>query len=96
MALATRSSASRWAASVAWRSVSSVRSLRTRAARLRMLMALLDILGCSMEDLIEPVAARASGRKTATAGRADSAPAGPAAGLGDFRPTRARIVPTEE
>lgn len=69
---------------------------RPERLSLKTLMALLDILGCSMEDLIEPVAALASGRKTATAGRADSASAGPGAGLGDFRPKRARIVPTEQ
>ncbi|QOV41238.1 helix-turn-helix transcriptional regulator [Streptomyces ferrugineus] len=69
---------------------------RPERLSLKTLMALLDILGCAMDDLIEPVTVRASGRKTATAGSTDSAPPGPAAGVGDFRPKRARIVPTEE
>lgn len=68
-----------------------------RPERLSMptLMALLDILQCRMDDLIEPVAVRASGRKTAAAGGDDST-AGPAAGVGEFRPKRARITPAGE
>jgi DNA-binding Xre family transcriptional regulator len=54
---------------------------------LKTLMALLDILGCSMEELIEPVAVRAPRqRKTADGSSQDSA-------LGDLRPKRARILP---
>jgi DNA-binding Xre family transcriptional regulator len=57
---------------------------------LKVLMALLDILGCRMDDLIEPAALPAA-RKTAGQG---GAPAGdPAAGVGEFRPRRARIAP---
>ncbi|MEU3731848.1 helix-turn-helix transcriptional regulator [Streptomyces sp. NPDC033538] len=41
---------------------------RPERLSLTTLMALLDILQCRMEDLIEPVAARASGRKAAAAG----------------------------
>lgn len=55
------------------------------------LMALLDILQCRMEDLIEPMAARAAWRKTAAAGGD-----GPAAGVGEYRPKRARITPAGE
>lgn len=52
---------------------------------LKTLMALLDILGCAMDELIEPVAAAGSARKRASGG-ADSA------GVGGFRPPRARIT----
>ena len=48
-------------------------------------MALLDILGCSMEDLVEPVAAVTPGRKARAAGGGD-------AGVGGLRPKRARIT----
>jgi hypothetical protein len=48
-------------------------------------MALCDILGCSMTELIEPVAAGGLARKTKTAG-------GTEAGVGDLRPKRARIT----
>jgi len=57
---------------------------------LKVLMALLDILDCSMDDLIEPIAAPASrARKAAAGGETD----GPTRGIGDFRPKRARIIP---
>jgi hypothetical protein len=52
-------------------------------------MALLDILDCSLEDLIEPVpeaGAEVSPKKKA---------AGAEAGLGGLRPRRARIHGTE-
>jgi DNA-binding Xre family transcriptional regulator len=55
---------------------------------LKVLMALLDILGCRMDDLIQPVAvpvARTSGK----AARGSDA----GGGVGDFRPRRARVVP---
>lgn len=53
---------------------------------LRTLMALLDILGCRMEELIEPMAASAvRHRRVAGETRAND--------LGDLRPKRARIVP---
>ncbi|SRR6266851_8889 len=55
---------------------------------LKVLMALLDILGCRMDDLIQPVAvpvARTSGKA------AQGSDAG--GGVGDFRPRRARVVP---
>ncbi|WP_239346790.1 helix-turn-helix domain-containing protein [Frankia sp. CiP3] len=61
---------------------------------LRTLTALLDILGCRMDDLIEPVAARGAGRRRRVAsgsgqgeGEADGE-----TGLGDLRPRRARVA----
>ena len=52
---------------------------------LKTLMALLDILGCGMQELIEPVAVSsvAAGRRAA-GGEESSA-------VGDFRPRRARV-----
>ena len=49
-------------------------------------MALLDILDCSMDELIEPVAAGpAKKTRTARGGAGGS-------GVGDLRPKRARIA----
>ncbi|SRR5258706_11014171 len=58
---------------------------RPERLSLKILMALLDILGCSVNDLIEPVAqaGAAGGRKKKAAGGE--------AGIGDLRPRRARI-----
>ncbi|MEU9369597.1 helix-turn-helix transcriptional regulator [Streptomyces avermitilis] len=69
---------------------------RPERLSLKTLMALLDVLGCSMEELIEPVpVAGARGRKAAAG--ADAAPeTGGSAGVGDFRPRRARIVPGKD
>ena len=58
---------------------------RPERLSLKILMALLDILDCPMSELIEPVAADGSARKTKTAGGTD-------AGVGDLRPKRARIT----
>jgi DNA-binding Xre family transcriptional regulator len=58
---------------------------RPERLSLKILMALLDILDCSMEDLIEPVAAARLARKAKTAG-------GEEAGVGSHRPRRARIT----
>src|SRR5215472_5592909 len=58
---------------------------------LKILMALLDILDCSMDDLIEPVAAPGAAHrpgKAAAGGTAD------AAGIGALRPKRARVTGT--
>jgi hypothetical protein len=52
---------------------------------LKVLMALLDILDCSMQELIEPIAVAKPARKAKAAGGAD-------AGVGDLRPKRARIA----
>jgi DNA-binding Xre family transcriptional regulator len=57
---------------------------RPERLSLRILMALLDILDCAMEDLIEPVPV--AGVKKARAGGSS--------GVGDLRPRRARITDT--
>lgn len=56
---------------------------RPERLSLKVLMALLDILDCKMEDLIEPV-------ENAKAGRSKAA-AGGETGIGALRPKRARI-----
>jgi DNA-binding Xre family transcriptional regulator len=58
---------------------------RPERLSLKVLMALLDILDCTMEELIEPVAAA----KPATRRRTAS---GEEAGIGALRPKRARIT----
>jgi DNA-binding Xre family transcriptional regulator len=58
---------------------------RPERLSLKILMALLDILDCSMTDLIEPVAAADSAKS-----RANKA-VGADTGVGDLRPKRARI-----
>lgn len=59
---------------------------RPERLNLNVLMALLDILGCSMEELIEPVqAAKQLKKAVGETQTADS-------GVADFRPKRARIV----
>jgi DNA-binding Xre family transcriptional regulator len=58
---------------------------------LKILMALLDILDCTMDDLIEPVAAPGAAqrpRKAAAGGTAD------AVGVGALRPKRAQVTGT--
>jgi hypothetical protein len=56
---------------------------RPERLSLKVLMALLDILGCAMDDLIEPVAAASAIRRKKAAGASDS--------VGDLQPKRARI-----
>jgi DNA-binding Xre family transcriptional regulator len=58
---------------------------RPERLSLKVLMALLDILDCPMEDLIEPSAATAPARKARAAG-------GTEASIGGLRPRRARIT----
>src|SRR6266536_6671787 len=58
---------------------------RPERLSLKVLMALLDILGCSMSDLIEPVAAGGRSRAAKAAG-------GGTAGAGQLRPKRSRIT----
>jgi DNA-binding Xre family transcriptional regulator len=58
---------------------------RPERLSLKVLMALLDILDCTMEDLIEPVADAKPARKARTASREE-------AGVGELRPRRARIT----
>jgi DNA-binding Xre family transcriptional regulator len=68
---------------------------RPERLSLKVLMALLDILHCSMEDLIEPVAAVQHGRgaKTADGSEPTSGTTSQAgADLGGLRPKRARIL----
>lgn len=57
---------------------------RPERLSLKILMALLDILDCSMEDLIEPVAAPEAQKRTKAAGGET--------GIGALRPKRARIT----
>jgi hypothetical protein len=56
---------------------------------LKVLMALLDILDCRMDDLIEPIAARSTTSKKKVVGQNLE----PATGVGEFRPRRARVFP---
>ena len=56
---------------------------RPERLSLKVLMALLDILDCTMEDLIEPTDAPKARRSKAAAGGE--------AGIGALRPKRARI-----
>lgn len=58
---------------------------RPERLSLKTLLALLDILDCSMEELIEPVAAAEPARKAKAAGSGT----GP---VGSLRPKRARIT----
>ena len=60
---------------------------RPERLSLKVLMALLDILDCSLEDLIEPVAAPGAAGTRKKAGGAE-------AGLGGLRPRRASIHET--
>ena len=62
---------------------------RPERLSLKILMALLDILDCSMTDLIEPTVAGGRGRLAKAAG-------GPDAGIGELRPKRARITQVGE
>ena len=64
---------------------------RPERLSLKILMALLDILDCIMDDLIEPVAAAAPARRT---GKAAAGGAADAPGIGALRPRRARITGT--
>lgn len=59
---------------------------RPERLSLRILMALLDILDCTMDDLIEPVAAVGAAATSRT-----KRVVGAEAGVGDLRPKRARI-----
>lgn len=66
---------------------------RPERLSLKTLMALLDILGCRMDELIEPVPAAGAGRRTKAASAGGDGPADGGGGVGEFRPKRARIVP---
>jgi DNA-binding Xre family transcriptional regulator len=56
---------------------------------LKVLMALLDILDCQMDELIEPIAARSVPSKNKAVGQNRE----PATGVSEFRPKRARVIP---
>jgi DNA-binding Xre family transcriptional regulator len=58
---------------------------RPERLSLKVLMALLDILDCSMSELIEPAAAGGGVRTSKAVGGAES-------GVGQLRPQRARIT----
>jgi DNA-binding Xre family transcriptional regulator len=60
---------------------------------LKVLVALTDILGCRMEELIEPVAAAAKPGRKAAAGPAAGPVSSADGGVGTFRPRRARVLP---
>ncbi|WP_406282874.1 helix-turn-helix domain-containing protein [Nocardia sp. NBC_00881] len=58
---------------------------RPERLSLKILMALLDILDCTMDDLIEPITSAATGKtRTRKAVGAET-------GVGELRPKRARI-----
>ncbi|MFE2026840.1 helix-turn-helix domain-containing protein [Streptomyces hygroscopicus] len=59
---------------------------------MKTLMALIDILGCRMEELIEPVCATGRQRKTASGETAALSSEPSENGVGSFRPKRARIL----
>jgi DNA-binding Xre family transcriptional regulator len=61
---------------------------RPERLSLKVLMALLDILGCSIEELIEPVALAAPAQKATAAGGDGK--------IGVLRPKRARIIDAEK
>lgn len=58
---------------------------RPERLSLKILMALLDILDCSMDDLIEPIATVNRSKKAVGSGTTPE-------GLGALRPKRARII----
>jgi DNA-binding Xre family transcriptional regulator len=62
---------------------------RPERLSLKILMALLDILDCTMDDLIEPIATADAVKKPKKAAAGGSSPN--TEGLGGLRPKRARI-----
>ena len=58
---------------------------RPERLSLKVTMALLDILECTLADLIEPVTVATPARRSKAAGGGD-------AGVGELRPKRARIT----
>jgi hypothetical protein len=64
---------------------------------LKVLMALMDILGCRMDELIEPIAATRTRRKAVGQSPEVGTESGAApGGVGSFRPKRARVVPDQQ
>lgn len=68
---------------------------RPERLSLKVLVALMDILDCRMEELVEPVAARGRAKSRKAAGDTGES-SGSDAGVGSFRPKRARIAPTDQ
>jgi len=66
---------------------------RPERLSLKILMALLDILGCTIEELIEPMAVAGQDKKTK---KVVGGEAGVGVGVGELRPKRARITPAGE
>lgn len=62
---------------------------RPERLSLKILMALLDILDCTMDDLIEPITVAEQTRKSTAAGGETGG------GVGSLRPKRARITPID-
>jgi DNA-binding Xre family transcriptional regulator len=60
---------------------------RPERLSLKILMALLDILDCTMDELIEPIAAAGAAKRPKAVGAEE--------GLGELRPKRARITAVE-
>ncbi len=66
---------------------------RPERLSLKILMSLLDVLDCTMDELIEPVAAEAATKTRAGGGGAGGGAGG--GGLGELRPKRARVTRTD-
>jgi DNA-binding Xre family transcriptional regulator len=62
---------------------------RPERLSLKILMALLDILDCTMDEMIEPIAAASPTKVKRAAGES-------AGGVGSLRPKRARITGIED
>lgn len=60
------------------------------------LAALVDILGCPMDDLITVVAVKAAPKKAAAGGRRAAAKSGRDHDIGVHRPVRARVVDPDQ
>ncbi|MFF9074662.1 helix-turn-helix domain-containing protein [Streptomyces sp. NPDC014872] len=69
---------------------------RPERLSLKILMALLDILDCRMDDLIEPVRAAGAGARPKKAAAGGSSAEPPSTGLGNLRPKRARIIRSDQ
>jgi DNA-binding Xre family transcriptional regulator len=63
---------------------------------LKTLMALMDILDCRMDELIEPVATRQRRRKVASTAASPGAASTGESRVGQFRPKRARITADQQ
>ena len=80
-----------WASNLSSSQVYRLVTEKPERLNLKVLMALLDILGCSIGDLIEPIAnSNAATHPQRKAASGDSSEAGV---VGAFRPKRARINP---